>query len=325
MKPPAASVENILKPLGAAQLAAVDPAEHVWLNASAGTGKTQVLAARVLRLLLDGVSPDSILCITFTKAGAAEMAHRVHERLSLWVDAGDEAALGADLAAIGVDDKDPELRARAKTLFASVIDSQTGAIRVQTIHSFCQSLLASFPFEANILPGFRLIEGSEADELHRTVLAELLGEAGVEGDLRRTKIAALSRRLGEQATREFLGKAARYFQRRPDPRFAPAASDVRLAFGLPEADADQWTAAELATDILSDKDICAVMDAACNWKTQKGEINKHAHVTISAIQHWKSLKPELQSANLPQLRAGLATEAKGQWQLRAAFTKDNEM
>src|SRR3546814_7385069 len=71
-----------LATLDARQGAAADPADHVWLGASAGTGKTQVLSARVLRLMLDGVSPQAILCITFTKAGAAEMAHRIHERLA---------------------------------------------------------------------------------------------------------------------------------------------------------------------------------------------------------------------------------------------------
>src|SRR5579884_2432547 len=67
------------------QAKASDPAAHASLSASAGTGKTQVLTARVLRLLLTGARPESILCLTFTKAAAAEMANRVGARLAAWV------------------------------------------------------------------------------------------------------------------------------------------------------------------------------------------------------------------------------------------------
>jgi ATP-dependent helicase/nuclease subunit A len=84
------------------QKLASDPAEHVWLSASAGTGKTYVLSARVLRLLLRGIAPDAILCLTFTKAGAAEMAERVHERLAHWVRL-DGPLLGAELKALDED------------------------------------------------------------------------------------------------------------------------------------------------------------------------------------------------------------------------------
>ncbi|MEL7319514.1 MAG: UvrD-helicase domain-containing protein, partial [Pseudomonadota bacterium] len=73
-------------PLKDNQLAAVEPSDNVWLSASAGTGKTQVLSARVLRLLLrSDVEPRQILCLTFTKAGAAEMANRINAVLARWV------------------------------------------------------------------------------------------------------------------------------------------------------------------------------------------------------------------------------------------------
>ena len=73
-------------PLQDNQLDAADPQHNVWLSASAGTGKTQVLSARVLRLLLEpDVDPSQILCLTFTKAGAAEMANRINAVLARWV------------------------------------------------------------------------------------------------------------------------------------------------------------------------------------------------------------------------------------------------
>src|SRR3546814_1805405 len=116
--------DELLKMLDIGQRAAAQPHDHVWLGASAGTGKTQVLSARVLRLMLEGVSPEAILCITFTKAGAAEMAHRIHERLAMWVrmDDGDLRtelqALGLDLDLIGYDRGVPALMQRARSLFA---------------------------------------------------------------------------------------------------------------------------------------------------------------------------------------------------------------
>src|ERR687893_621621 len=120
------------------QLRAYSPRHHAALSASAGTGKTHVLTARVLRLLLSGVDPAAILCLTFTKAGAAEMANRIGARLAAWVRVKD-AELGTDLYAIGAD-PGPETRHTARTLFARVLDAP-GGLRIQTIHSFAQTLL----------------------------------------------------------------------------------------------------------------------------------------------------------------------------------------
>jgi len=110
-----------LFPLTHEQHPAVDPGEVVWLSASAGTGKTQVLSARVLRLLLqEGVRPDQILCLTFTKAGATEMAARINEVLARWVRA-DAVSLAQDLQAIGAD-YGPSAQEKARRLFAEVLD-----------------------------------------------------------------------------------------------------------------------------------------------------------------------------------------------------------
>src|SRR3712207_3083136 len=115
---------NPLKELQGDQAAASDPRIHAALSASAGSGKTQVLTARVLRLLLSGVAPSSILCLTFTKAGAAEMANRIGARLAAWVRIKD-AELFTDLEAIGAD-PGPSTRQAARTLFARVLDAPGG-------------------------------------------------------------------------------------------------------------------------------------------------------------------------------------------------------
>src|SRR5712692_1358908 len=67
-----------------AQRLAAHPHHSAWVAASAGSGKTKVLTDRVLNLLLEGCSPERILCLTFTKAAAAEMANRVRVRLGEW-------------------------------------------------------------------------------------------------------------------------------------------------------------------------------------------------------------------------------------------------
>lgn len=262
--------DKLLKTLDGGQRAAAQPQDHVWLGASAGTGKTQVLSARVLRLMLAGVSPEAILCITFTKAGAAEMAHRIHERLAMWVRMAD-GDLRLDLAALGADWAEPGILDRTRSLFATVIDSPGGAVRVQTIHSFCQTLLASFPLEAKILPGFRALEDSEASALQREVLGQLLARPDADGDAMRTIAAMLSQRLGQDAAIAFLARCASSFTAADAPRFAPRAADLRAQLGLPQGDPLTWQAAALAGGAVADADIAAVAASGRGWGTKTGD------------------------------------------------------
>ena len=185
------------------QLAASQPTIHPWVAASAGTGKTAVLSARVLRLLLSGARPESILCLTFTRAGAAEMQERVNRTLARWVrlNAGE---LGRELRAMG-ERADPDTIRAARELFVRVLDAGGGGLQVQTIHEFCQSLLASFPLESGLAPGFELIDEGETLSLANATLTELLLEDG--GELS-ARIGALSVRLGEQAALDFLIRCA---------------------------------------------------------------------------------------------------------------------
>ena len=220
-------------------------ASDVWLSASAGTGKTQVLTARVLRLLLHGAAPESILCLTFTKAGAAEMANRINEILGAWVRLPDDM-LYKDLKALD-EDCGPEARARARTLLARVLDARGGGLRIQTIHSFCQSLLGGFPAEAGLVPGFRAIEGREEAAMAQSVLADMVADAERSGHLGMIdRLRRLSRRMGEDAARNMLGRCAR------DP-------DAMAALGPPqgiEPKVRRWLR-------LGDADPEAMLLAAC--------------------------------------------------------------
>jgi len=142
----------------AAQIRAADPRRSTWLSANAGSGKTSVLTARVARLLVDGVAPERILCLTFTTTAAAEMQNRLFQRLGAWALQDDPELTGA-LAALGLAGpvRHDTLR-RARTAFARAVETP-GGLKVQTIHAFCAGLLRRFPLEAGVSPGF-----SEADE-----------------------------------------------------------------------------------------------------------------------------------------------------------------
>ena len=311
--------DKLLKMLDRGQRAAAQPGDHVWLGASAGTGKTQVLSARVLRLMLEGVSPEAILCITFTKAGAAEMAHRIHERLAMWVrmDDGDLRtelqALGLELDLIGYDRGVPALMRRARSLFATVIDSPGGAVRVQTIHSFCQTLLASFPLEARILPGFRALEDGEAGALQREVLGKLLAQPGADGDAMRGVAAMLSRRLGQDAAIAFLARCASCFTAANAPRLAPKAHDLRTRLGLPHGDPVEWQAAALAGGAIADGDIAAVAVSGRDWGTRTGEGR------AAIMGDWARADMRTRAAMLAALRGCFLTAAGD---MRADYVKD---
>lgn len=143
------------------QFLAANPTASCWVSASAGTGKTKVLIDRLLNLLLANTTPEAILCITFTKAAAIEMQNRLTAKLQEWAVLDDED-LQKDLEKLTDQPVSKDILTLAKELLFRVIDTP-GGIRIQTIHSFCQSLLQRFPLEAAIDPSFTLLEGEEAN------------------------------------------------------------------------------------------------------------------------------------------------------------------
>ena len=275
------------------QASASSPDDDVWLSASAGTGKTYVLAARVWRLLLrPGVRPDSILCLTFTRAGAAEMAHRVHSRLAMWATLSDNN-LRSELTALGEDNSD-EAVARARTLFASVLEARGGGLRVMTIHAFCQTLLGTFPLEAGLAPGFRAIEGREQAALASRVLGALAERAEHEADTRLiAALRALSRRLGEAETQSFLLRSARNvdaLELMPDGIEA----QVRRALDVP-ADFDADHIPNLCCDKTIDRDsLFALGQLLADW-------GKTGEKRATIISDWHLGDQATRSAELKKL------------------------
>jgi len=146
-----------------AQAFATHPALTAWVGASAGTGKTHVLTARVLRLMLTGTRPANIVCLTFTKAAAAEMKNRIFAELGRWALMPDDELI-AEINRRTEERPDEDMLTRARALFAEVLDLSPG-LQIQTFHSFCQSLLGRFPLEAGMAPGFEGVDESEAREL----------------------------------------------------------------------------------------------------------------------------------------------------------------
>src|SRR5437773_11459504 len=147
----------------ATQARASDPASSAFVSANAGSGKTHVLVQRVIRLLLSGVPPEKILCITFTKAAAANMAERVFTTLGHWVTLDDDA-LDAAIREAGIPNPGARLRKSARKLFACALETP-GGLKVQTIHALCTRLLQQFPFEANVPARFAVLDDRDQNEM----------------------------------------------------------------------------------------------------------------------------------------------------------------
>ncbi|MBM3550723.1 MAG: double-strand break repair helicase AddA [Alphaproteobacteria bacterium] len=145
------------------QQTASDPFASAWVSAHAGSGKTHVLAQRVLRLLLAGARPSQILCLTYTKAAAANMGSRVFDRLARWATL-DDASLAKDIAAMGATIESGADLDFARRLFTRAVETP-GGLKIQTIHAFCEKLLHIFPLEANVPASFRVVDDLERAEL----------------------------------------------------------------------------------------------------------------------------------------------------------------
>src|ERR1700677_2237496 len=191
------------------QRAVADPAVSAWVAANAGSGKTHVLAQRVINLLLKGVEPEKILCITFTKAAAANMAKRVFDTLAQWTTL-DDADLDDAIRARSNMAPDVGRRALARRLFARALETP-GGLKVQTIHAFCTQLLHQFPFEANVAARFSVLDDAEQSQLlERLTLGVLLDGAGDPGSALAhaldTAMTAAADQTFRDVVREAIGK-----------------------------------------------------------------------------------------------------------------------
>src|SRR3981081_2436498 len=174
----------------ATQARASDPASSAFVSAHAGSGKTHVLVQRVIRLLLNGVPPEKILCITFTKAAAANMAERVFTTLGHWVTL-DDTALEAEIREAGIAHPDSKLRKSARKLFACALETP-GGLKVQTIHALCTRLLQQFPFEANVPARFAVLDDRDQNEMMERASLKVLLQAAAAPDSSEGRALALA-------------------------------------------------------------------------------------------------------------------------------------
>ncbi|MCQ4160667.1 double-strand break repair helicase AddA [Roseomonas sp. GC11] len=295
-----------LSPRAAAQAAqrrASDPLASAWVGASAGSGKTKVLTDRVLRLLLrPGARPGRILCLTFTKAAAAEMATRLARRLGEWAVA-EEAALIASLEGLTGQKPDAALLRRARGLFAEVLE-QPGGMRISTIHSFCQSLLRGFPLEAGLPPQFTLIEEADAAEM----LAESREFALASGQLPQAAIEAMA---GLGSPEDFAQTLHSLVKERERLGQAIAAAGgiqgcdavLRRRLGLPREgqEGDALAGAVRAVD--------AAMIRAAALLRQSGNANDRARG--AQMKAWIDLSHEARAARWEEWRAIFLTATEG--------------
>ena len=208
-----------------AQISAADPTSSTWVSANAGSGKTRVLTDRVARLLLRKVPPEKILCLTYTKAAAANMQIKLFERLGEWAMLGDQA-LAARLAGLGESPAKltPEFLRNARTLFARALETP-GGLKIQTIHSFCASLLRRFPLEAGVSPNFQEMDDRSAKKLRAQVLEQIAD--GPDG----SSLEALAGLLGGTSIDDILKEV---IQHRDDLAKPLSKTEIWKKFELPD-------------------------------------------------------------------------------------------
>jgi len=195
---------DIPLPVRERQRQASDPAASAWVSANAGSGKTHVLTQRVLRLLIAGAAPSGLLCLTFTKTAAANMAARVFETLASWTSL-DDAGLSEAIAELGAPKPKPQGLAFARRLFARAIETP-GGLKIQTIHAFCERLLHLFPFEANVPASFSVADDREAAALIAEARARAFAEELGAPD-RAAEVERVAREAGAEGFDELLAKA----------------------------------------------------------------------------------------------------------------------
>ena len=207
---------------------AADPGRSAWVSAHAGTGKTYTLANRVTRLLLGGAAPERILCLTYTKAAAAEMAGRLFEQLGEWAML-DDPALAGRIEKIGAGTRSTEELRQARRLFALALETP-GGLKIQTIHAFCQHLLARFPLEAGVPAAFDVLDEQTASDLVAKARAHVLERAG-SGEKKLADAAAyLATHSDEGRLRQIL-ESALGGERRKFERFLDGLQNDEQAIG----------------------------------------------------------------------------------------------
>lgn len=281
------------------QQRAARPDASAWVSANAGSGKTKVLADRVMRLLLAGTEPSRILCLTFTKAAAANMENRIFAELGKWVRLDDEA-LAAALEKLEGRRPDRARLARARRLFAHAVETP-GGLKIETIHAFCERLLHMFPFEANVPARFTVLDDNESAVLLAEALSTVMAQAALGRDAAlRDALTLLAENHSDTAIAETIREALRHraallaYAREP-AAFADAMAGLAAALGLAEGETAQTIARATCEDGIAPSEWPAIAATlAAGGKTDQKNAEK---LTLAAaasdpaerLAHYRSL------------------------------------
>ena len=298
MSEPKSSVDPVGEATKAQALAS-DPKASVFVSANAGTGKTKLLTDRVLRLLLADAAPETILCVTYTRAAAAEMRNRIAARLADWAVIT-TAKLTKDLGSMGISQPSQETIGKARRLFAETLDNDNGP-RVETVHSFCQSILRRFPIEAGIAPNASLADDTEQYRLKAMARDNVLRTLDPT-----INMAVLT--LAEQTSEENLDEILNNFVRRAkgldDPELGrKITSHFTVEYGAK-------TAAELHADLVQlvldiDEEGLRATAAALGGSGVSTQMKRAARMDL-----WLAQNREDRAANIHHLVSALFTSGR---------------
>ena len=259
MSAPVQTEQQIRDGASSQQHEASEPAASAFVMANAGTGKTHLLVGRVIRLMLDGVEPERILCLTYTRAAAAEMSTRLFETLSGFIAMDGEKLITTIHDKIGHAEFKPDQLDLARRLFTRALETP-GGLKVQTIHAFCERLLQRFPVEAGIMPGFSVLDEPAERELLAQARREVLGNADAK---LATQVATVlnytSEMTFDRLLLELLGKRKGLLDSfGSDNAFSQLHDGLNARLGLTDSD----TADDIRQDFLSTLDWSALDHAA---------------------------------------------------------------
>lgn len=295
-----------------AQRLAADPEASVWVTASAGTGKTKVLTDRILRLLLSGAAPQSLLCLTFTRAAASEMANRLNQKLADWAVA-EESTLATEISSLLGGPAPDDLLRLARQLLTRLLDVP-GGMRFQTIHAFCQSVLARFPLEADIVPHFTALDERGARETLFEAELALYGS----GQMPPTVAVALERMAAQINDDELRSLVGRLIARRGELQGALARHG-----GLEGLRTALYRSLGASPDDSEDEVVgSAVQEAAFDGKSLRflvGQMEAHggkqSRQFASKIGQWLAAAPDHRVLSFDDYVKNFATE-KGEFRKR---------
>ena len=272
----------------ARQRVAADPNLSVFVSANAGSGKTHVLTERVVRLLLAGTEPSKILCLTYTKAAAAEMSGRVFKRLAAWATAT-PARLAAEIENLDGRPPSPARLADARRLFAAALETP-GGLKIQTIHAFCEAILHQFPLEANAPGHFEVLDDAESaallGEARRRLIvsaSRLTNSPQETAQLAEAFAAALSL-AGEWGLDQLIGEVVRKrdaIRRHIDEAggLDPAIALLRAALGLQDGEDEDAILAEAMPCPYLDPDVCRALIDSTSSSASETDVKLHDRLT----------------------------------------------